>query len=221
MIPMATAMTPTYTARSSMRAAVLEAPWRMVVRDMPLPQPEPGWVRVRTMASGICGSDLHIYTGNHPWLAPGSPMAEHVLGNVYGHEVSRASSTRSAKGSRRARWAIAWRSTPSCRAASASSVAPASTRSVRTSATTASSTQVASPSTCSARGERHPAARRGRTFEDGALLDVLVVRIPAVGRAGVSLADHTPCHRFGAHRPRGSLGGGASRGAKRDGHRKA
>jgi len=31
---------------------------------------------------------MHIYTGNHPWLAPGSPMEKFVLGNVYGHEVA-------------------------------------------------------------------------------------------------------------------------------------
>jgi hypothetical protein len=35
---------------------------------------------------------MHIYTGNHPWLAPGSPMAQYVLGNVYGHELYRSKS---------------------------------------------------------------------------------------------------------------------------------
>jgi threonine dehydrogenase-like Zn-dependent dehydrogenase len=72
----------------TMQAAVLTAPYRMESRELPIPEPGPGWVRVRVRASGICGSDLHIYTGNHPWLQPGSPMAEHMLGNVYGHEVA-------------------------------------------------------------------------------------------------------------------------------------
>lgn len=72
----------------TMRAAVLVAPGQLRIQDVPLPEPAPGWVRVAVQASGICGSDLHIYTGKHPWLAPGSPMAEFVLGNVYGHEIA-------------------------------------------------------------------------------------------------------------------------------------
>jgi 2-desacetyl-2-hydroxyethyl bacteriochlorophyllide A dehydrogenase len=71
-----------------MKAAVLRAPEDLVVEEVPRPEPPPGWVRVKVRASGICGSDLHIYTGQHPWLAAGSPMEKFVLGNVYGHEVA-------------------------------------------------------------------------------------------------------------------------------------
>jgi 2-desacetyl-2-hydroxyethyl bacteriochlorophyllide A dehydrogenase len=60
----------------------------MVVEEVPLPEPPPGWVRIKVRASGICGSDIHIFTGQHPWLAPGSPMENLVLGQVYGHEVA-------------------------------------------------------------------------------------------------------------------------------------
>jgi 2-desacetyl-2-hydroxyethyl bacteriochlorophyllide A dehydrogenase len=73
---------------ATMRAAILEAPRRMVLREVPIPEPESDWVRVRTKAAGVCGSDMHTYTGNHPWLAPGSPMERYVLGNIYGHEVA-------------------------------------------------------------------------------------------------------------------------------------
>jgi L-iditol 2-dehydrogenase len=72
----------------TMKAAVLRAPRRMVIEELPVPEPGPGWARIANRASGICGSDMHIYTGNHPWLAPGSPMAKYVLGNVYGHEIA-------------------------------------------------------------------------------------------------------------------------------------
>ncbi len=34
------------------------------VREMPVPEPGPGQVRIRVDATGICGSDLHIYHGN-------------------------------------------------------------------------------------------------------------------------------------------------------------
>jgi len=71
-----------------MKAAVLRAARKMVIEELPLPEPGPGWVRLANRASGICGSDMHIYTGNHPWLAPGNPMAKYVLGNVYGHEIA-------------------------------------------------------------------------------------------------------------------------------------
>ena len=72
----------------TMKAAVLRAARRMVIEEQPVPEPGPGWARIANRASGICGSDMHIYTGNHPWLAPGSPMAKYVLGNVYGHEIA-------------------------------------------------------------------------------------------------------------------------------------
>jgi 2-desacetyl-2-hydroxyethyl bacteriochlorophyllide A dehydrogenase len=71
-----------------MKAAVLRQPGEMAIESLPVPEPDAGWVRVKTMASGICGSDLHLYTGNHPWLAPGSPMRASMLGAVYGHEVA-------------------------------------------------------------------------------------------------------------------------------------
>jgi 2-desacetyl-2-hydroxyethyl bacteriochlorophyllide A dehydrogenase len=71
-----------------MKAAVLQKPNKMVIEELPVPEPGPGWVRLKNRACGICGSDMHIYTGNHPWLRPGSPMAKFVLGNVYGHEVA-------------------------------------------------------------------------------------------------------------------------------------
>jgi 2-desacetyl-2-hydroxyethyl bacteriochlorophyllide A dehydrogenase len=72
----------------TMKVAVLEKPKQMVIQERPIPEPEPGWVRLKNKASGICGSDMHIYTGNHPWLQPGHPMERFVLGNVYGHEIA-------------------------------------------------------------------------------------------------------------------------------------
>jgi (R,R)-butanediol dehydrogenase/meso-butanediol dehydrogenase/diacetyl reductase len=72
----------------TMKVAVLEKPGKMVIEQRPIPEPGPGWVRLKNKASGICGSDMHIYTGNHPWLQPGHPMERFVLGNVYGHEIA-------------------------------------------------------------------------------------------------------------------------------------
>ena len=41
-----------------MRASVMRKQ-RLVVADVPLPAPGPGEVLVKTLACGICGSDLH------------------------------------------------------------------------------------------------------------------------------------------------------------------
>ncbi|HEY7674291.1 MAG TPA: alcohol dehydrogenase catalytic domain-containing protein [Burkholderiales bacterium] len=49
-----------------MRAAVLEAPRRFAVVGRDMPHPGPGEVRVRTVATAVCHTDLSIYTGQHP-----------------------------------------------------------------------------------------------------------------------------------------------------------
>ena len=41
-----------------MRAAVMRNK-KLVVADIPVPEPGPGEVIVKTLACGICGSDLH------------------------------------------------------------------------------------------------------------------------------------------------------------------
>ena len=41
-----------------MRAAVMRQK-KLVVTDLPMPEPGPGEVLVKTLACGICGSDLH------------------------------------------------------------------------------------------------------------------------------------------------------------------
>ncbi len=46
------------------RAAVMPAPGRPVeVRDYPAPEPEPGAVILRTIASEVCGTDVHLWHG--------------------------------------------------------------------------------------------------------------------------------------------------------------
>ncbi len=57
-----------------MRAVVYDEPGSFSVRDVPLPEPGPGLVRVRMTAAGMCGTDLHLHEGqflaNFP-LTPG------------------------------------------------------------------------------------------------------------------------------------------------------
>ena len=62
-----------------MRAMVLEKPGApLVARDLPVPEPGPGQLRLRVMACGVCRTDLHICDGELP--EPKLPL-------VPGHEI--------------------------------------------------------------------------------------------------------------------------------------
>jgi 2-desacetyl-2-hydroxyethyl bacteriochlorophyllide A dehydrogenase len=72
-----------------MKAAVLEAPGQLVLREIPMRTCLEDEVMVKVNACGICGSDLRYYQGENPW-------AEHTLGRhvenppnmILGHEIS-------------------------------------------------------------------------------------------------------------------------------------
>ena len=54
-------------------------PGRIEVRDVPAPKPGPGEVLLRIRRIGICGSDIHVWHGKHPFTS--YPV-------VQGHEYS-------------------------------------------------------------------------------------------------------------------------------------
>jgi L-idonate 5-dehydrogenase len=65
-----------------MDALVIHAPGDLRVEDVPTPQVEPGQLRVRVRAGGICGSDLHYFQhGGFGTIRIKEPM-------VLGHEVA-------------------------------------------------------------------------------------------------------------------------------------
>jgi len=67
------------TAWSTMLAVVKEhyGPG-FALRPVPVPEPPPGWVRIRVRAVGICGSDLPIFEGIRPVPLPLIPGHETV-----------------------------------------------------------------------------------------------------------------------------------------------
>ncbi|RXG63149.1 alcohol dehydrogenase [Candidatus Atribacteria bacterium 1244-E10-H5-B2] len=62
-----------------MKQAVMTAPGKIEFRDVPVPKVKEGQVLVKIKRIGICGSDIHVYHGKHPYTS--YPV-------VQGHEVS-------------------------------------------------------------------------------------------------------------------------------------
>ncbi|MEW5975586.1 MAG: alcohol dehydrogenase catalytic domain-containing protein [Acidobacteriota bacterium] len=71
-----------------MKAAVLEAPQKISVREIPSPAPLPHQVLVRVGAVGLCGTDIHIFRGEGNYnMAPSGrviPLEEQP--QILGHE---------------------------------------------------------------------------------------------------------------------------------------
>jgi len=62
-----------------MLQAIMVNPGKIEFREIPLPQPEPDEVLMQVKRIGICGSDIHVYHGLHPYTS--YPV-------VQGHEVA-------------------------------------------------------------------------------------------------------------------------------------
>ena len=50
-----------------MRQAIMTEPGRIVFGDVPVPMPKKGEILLRIKRIGICGSDIHVYHGKHPF----------------------------------------------------------------------------------------------------------------------------------------------------------
>lgn len=62
-----------------MQQAVMTEPGRIAFRQVERPEPSKGEVLMQTRRIGVCGSDIHVYHGMHPYT--GYPV-------IQGHEVS-------------------------------------------------------------------------------------------------------------------------------------
>ena len=65
-----------------MKAVQYNGPWDMSVVDLPVPEPGDGEALLRVDAVGICGSDVHGFTGESGRRAPGMVMGHEVSGTV-------------------------------------------------------------------------------------------------------------------------------------------
>lgn len=58
---------------------VMTEPGKIEFREIPVPEPGEGQVLIKIMEIGVCGSDIHVYHGEHPFTS--YPVTQ-------GHEVS-------------------------------------------------------------------------------------------------------------------------------------
>jgi threonine dehydrogenase-like Zn-dependent dehydrogenase len=65
-----------------MRSLVLTEIGRLAVQEVARPEPGPGEVLLRVTATGICGSDIHGYTGENGRRFPGQVMGHESAGHV-------------------------------------------------------------------------------------------------------------------------------------------
>lgn len=65
-----------------MRALVLEHFGSLAIEERPTPEPGPDEVLIRIRATGICGSDLHGFTGATGRRHPGQVMGHETVGTV-------------------------------------------------------------------------------------------------------------------------------------------
>ncbi|MGN4149642.1 alcohol dehydrogenase catalytic domain-containing protein [Burkholderia gladioli] len=65
-----------------MLSVVVDRPNSLNLREMPLPEPAAGEVRVRVRYAGICGSDLHIFRGHNPFVSYPRVIGHEFVGRV-------------------------------------------------------------------------------------------------------------------------------------------
>ena len=70
------------TIPSRMRRVVVQAPGEIVVTEVDTPQPSVTEVLVRTLVSGVCGSDTHAAHGRHPFVPLPYRPGHEVVGIV-------------------------------------------------------------------------------------------------------------------------------------------
>lgn len=74
----------------NMTQQVMTAPKQIEFREVPVPEPEKKQVLVKIKKIGICGSDIHVYHGTHPYTSYPVTQGHEVSGQIVklGEEVA-------------------------------------------------------------------------------------------------------------------------------------
>jgi (R,R)-butanediol dehydrogenase / meso-butanediol dehydrogenase / diacetyl reductase len=65
-----------------MKAVFYEGPNMLSIRETPIPEPAPGEALLRILYSGICGSDIHVYRGEHKRGKTGVILCHEFVGEI-------------------------------------------------------------------------------------------------------------------------------------------
>lgn len=65
-----------------MKALVFKSAWEMAVEDRDTPEPDSGEALIQVIATGVCGSDLHGYTGHTGRRHPEQVMGHETVGRI-------------------------------------------------------------------------------------------------------------------------------------------
>ena len=65
-----------------MRAVVCRRPGELAIEERPEPERGEAEILVRVRRIGICGTDFHIYEGDHPYLQYPRIMGHELSGEV-------------------------------------------------------------------------------------------------------------------------------------------
>src|SRR5690606_30027862 len=82
-ISCATPSTPDDEGIHTVRALVFHGPWELGVEERPDPVAGAGEVVLKVVATGICGSDVHGYTGENGRRFPGQVMGHETVARVH------------------------------------------------------------------------------------------------------------------------------------------
>ena len=73
-----------------MKTIIIQRPNEISLAELDIPEPGPGQLMIQVMASGICGTDLHIFRGEYMGKYPVIPGHEFSgVVSVMGHNVTR------------------------------------------------------------------------------------------------------------------------------------
>lgn len=61
---------------------IMTGPKKISFREIPVPEPKEGEVLVKIMEIGICGSDIHVYHGMHPFTSYPVTQGHEVAGEI-------------------------------------------------------------------------------------------------------------------------------------------
>ena len=73
----------------SMIQQVMTEPGEISFRNIEIPEPGPDQVLIRVKKIGICGSDIHVYHGSHPYTSYPVTQGHEIAGQIValGNEV--------------------------------------------------------------------------------------------------------------------------------------